>query len=181
MLRNIRTSLLFVAGFCFATTCASATNITWYLQNVGFNFNGIGSGVTGSFVYNFDTNTYSSVNLVSTAAGPLTNPMVIFSGGNQLQAVSGTGDLTNDLEIFMVFKSFLTNAGGTIPITLDGVGICQTSNCNSTNNSISFGNGGSLGAVTTTPEPASLLLSATALLAFCAVALRRRLPAVRTQ
>ena len=183
MIRNFRAGLLAAAGLCCFTTSASAANVTWMLQNVTFNFNGIGTFMTGSYVYNFDTGAYSSVKLASTTTGALIDPHVIFSSGNQLQVVSGTGDLTGHLEMFMNFKSFMTNAGGTIAVTLDGVGTCDTSNCNSTSNTIGFGNGGpagSLGFVTTVPEPASVLLTGGALFALCAAAIRLRSTAKRT-
>src|ERR1700722_1794844 len=63
-MRFFRTSFVLVLSILSAALTAHAANVTWTLNGV----TSLGTTFTGSFVYNADTETFSSVN-VTTAGG----------------------------------------------------------------------------------------------------------------
>jgi sugar lactone lactonase YvrE len=114
---------------------ARATQVTWTLHNVTFNDGGTASG---SFVYNADTNTYSSVNIV-TSGGSITGSTYISPfPTSAILAPSKTAIYASTLSTVTVptsspflglfFVSALTDAGGTVNISALEEGTCN-SNC----------------------------------------------------
>jgi len=158
---------------------AAADGVTWTLENLTLSD---GATATGSFVYDASTNTFSSIDIV-TSAGAL------FGGGTYTAVDPGFGpfpfdvafvpsaslsDLTNtpvlELEFFTstdesAFRS-LTNAGSTL-ITVTNELNCANSNCSTVTGEI---RGPSPDAPTglvvgvPVPEPSTLLLLGSALL-----------------
>jgi hypothetical protein len=63
-MRFFRTAFALVLSVIAAQCTASAANVTWTLSGV----TSLGTTITGSFVYNQDTNTYVSVS-ISTSGG----------------------------------------------------------------------------------------------------------------
>jgi len=108
---------------------ANATPVTWTIPPTPLS--GSGNSISGTFVYDADTNTTSSINLSSTISGtttPLTYPGLNspYSSINYLRfqasalAVAGTN-------AFVLPSTGMTNAGGsvTIPATAFlGIGPC---------------------------------------------------------
>lgn len=144
---------------------ASAVPITWSLQGVRFSDGGAASG---SFVYDATVNLYSSINIVTTTGSVRTgaiylfvNPNAFISTAINLAAVTkNSGDLTGTPWFDSLFLAPLTNAGGTVGIdTMHGGGeaSCAPPNCiGTTEPNRSF----AAGAVTSAPEPSTILLLA---------------------
>lgn len=101
---------------------ALAGSVLWTLQNVTFSGGGMASG---SFVYDADTNTYSSVN-ITTTAGPFIGGIhfiglnsALGSTAGQLGIAQSPGAPTAGLPVlFLQFDSALTNTGGTANLVL---------------------------------------------------------------
>lgn len=115
---------------------ASAIPVTWTLDSVSFSN---GDAVSGSFVYDANTNTYSDISIVSNFYGPVTytgeNPLYYDVGGGDpygpdiddpLTDFSDTGMTlaagytffggTYQKELTLAFGTALTNAGGTVAL-----------------------------------------------------------------
>lgn len=179
----MRTSRLFiVAAFVLAAlllpSLASADGITWNISGVNFFIDG--GTVTGSFNYNATTNTYSAVNVTSTAG--------LFLGGTSYSTVtdailSGStvlglgqnpffdGNLAGQSVLELFFNDPLTNAGGTDQVSVFEV-FCTDANC-----MLPIIRSTLLpGTVTTSPvgapEPGSLLFLASGLVGLLLLRLR---------
>jgi hypothetical protein len=138
----------------------SAAPILWTLQGVTFGDGGTGSG---SFDYNADTNTYSSINITTTLGGS-------FSGATYLALDPGKGSSSTSLAVVpnaalantgtpvldLFFSSALTDAGGIVSLkdTLDE-GTCSSTGCTAAIGLRAV----TAGAVSTVPEPASFGLT----------------------
>ena len=149
----------FLVVLCGMAPRASADQVTWDLSGVTFSDGGTASG---SFVYNADTNTVSSVDFTTTAGGS-------FGGATYAGVDPGFGpsatdivfvtdssllDFTGTPVLQMIFASALTDLGGTILLSGTGEGVCANIGCTSGIESrIITG-----GEVFSAPEPSSLLL-----------------------
>jgi MYXO-CTERM domain-containing protein len=128
-------ALPFVALMLICSICspsARAEPVTWFLQGLTFNDGGTASG---SFVYDASTNTFSAINLVTTAGTT--------RAGSSYGASTGVGQATvaDFLDpalpvIDLVSERFLlyllapmTNAGGTIGIEEAQELTCLTFEC----------------------------------------------------
>jgi hypothetical protein len=116
-----------------------AVPVLWTLIGVGFDDGGTASG---SFVYDADTNSYSSVNIMTTGGKSMQGSTYAFAYGDQgyspgvLYALTAPSDTDlNGLPAFsLVFSSALTNTsgGGQAFIGLQGGSLeftCLTANC----------------------------------------------------
>ncbi|THD68722.1 MAG: PEP-CTERM sorting domain-containing protein [Phenylobacterium sp.] len=170
---------------------ARAAVVDWSLQGVILSD---GTAVTGTFDFDASTNGYSNVD-IAVASGPnypnATNFTVSIpvNGGNNepywIEAVPGTyaGDATGLEQIFLVFASPLTDAGGTVAIISEygspQLNTCGDPVCRTVDPDFPDVEGGSNQGVVTTepqagvPEPATwaLMLSGFGL---AGAALRRR-------
>jgi hypothetical protein len=151
-----------------AAATASAGPITWTLNGV----TSLGTSITGSFVFNADTDIYSSVNITSSGGTvipantwtALAECCATESGFLGLVDTSAANQTGADL-LGLFFAVDLTDAGGSVPITETQQGTCSGSTCASY---IHYGNDpsgglntdvtGSVVANFSTPEPASLIL-----------------------
>ena len=175
-----RVALIAATYLAASVSCLSAANVTWNLQGVVFGVGtfAVGSGgVTGSFAYDADTHTYSSVNLTSNLGS--STGILPYSDSLHLDTVNGTGDMLNDFSIWLTFASAPTNAGGTIAVSFVAAGNCEFSDCHAildsgaSNNSGAYAGSivsGSAGA----PEPSAVLLGSGGLLACWNIKRRQR-------
>jgi len=162
------------AAICF-TPFAAASPVLWTASGAVFNFEGSGE-VTGSFVYDADTQTFSSIDLVS-EGDTMTDLIAPLVGANKLGATDTTAaDLVGAPAVDIVFKNNLTDAGGSAPLFSAAFVSCFNATCNSTGTN-NFGETGSFvgTAVSTTPEPVSLGLSAAGMLVLFGLLARRRI------
>jgi hypothetical protein len=154
-----------VAVLAFAPTKASATPVLWTFNVT----QSAGGTVVGSFVYDADTNVYSSVAITTTL------PTATFDTSDIATTFSGVPSATNLIlidgfvpganngkpDLSLAFSPALTNLGGSASASgFDG--ICFGSGCGSV--SVSPNGGGISGQISGTPvasavpEPATLFL-----------------------
>jgi hypothetical protein len=164
-----RTTVLVLCAFFGIASRASAASVTWTLHDVEFNEQGSGS-LSGSFNYDWDTGTYSSINLTSTNRGSIFDGVCIqFCTQTYFQTVNGAGNLTGDYAIFLQFASALTDAGGTVLVALADDGLCSNQPfCGTYSTLYDEGDTGTVQSGAATPEPSTLVLlsSAAAILGF---------------
>lgn len=140
-----------ILAFALAALCmtvvfspkATATPVTWYLDDVTFTGGGTASG---QFTFDATTDTYSGIS-ISTSGGSL--PAITYTGDFSALSSALSLDATNNIAarfFFLGFASALTNGGGTVNLS----GVSFESNYQTTR----FASG----EVTTTPEPASAAL-----------------------
>jgi len=135
-MRKVYGLLFMLAGFF----SIQATPVVWYLNGVTFND---GGSATGSFIYDSDTNTYSSIKVFTTPGTAVTSATSLGAGGNYTEQSPGVNTPTADILVSdplmttgvtrglrLVFAAPLTNGGGSIPLNA-GVteGICNVGNC----------------------------------------------------
>lgn len=130
------------------STSASATPKTWTIT--GGTFGDAGS-YSGSFIYDKDTNTYSSVNIAVTG-GLLSGQTYSFPSSavpwahNYLLVVTqASGNFTGTRFLYLNFGQNLSNAGGTVSITGGQEGTCNAT-CNGQTSTLRFVTGGSASA-----------------------------------
>jgi len=179
--RAVLASLVLALGLTSAA--ASAIPVTWTLQGVTFTDGGTASG---SFAYDADTNTYSSVNITTTPGSViLTGATLVYvspgfapSNDSVLTAASNAADLTGTRAFALFFGSALTNVGGTVSIASGEEASCANSTCSAPTAPNRFTSAGSVSAQTLEiPALSARGLAATALLLAAAalLALRRSL------
>ena len=165
----------FVLGILFAGSgSAQAAPLTWNLVNVSF---GDGTTVTGSFVFDADTATFSNLNIATSGGSSVPADNTWFFGtcfSCKLNTFPNSGFLATDqtaadltgahvISLFSIDGELMTNAGGVITLEFFRAGTCLTADCtfynpdlpNSTTGSGQFSTSANTAAV---PEPATLLL-----------------------
>lgn len=113
-LRPALAPLLILAAL-FATD-VQAVPLVWSLVDAEFDDGGLASG---SFVYDASTNTFSAVNITTTAGSTLggaTYTTLLFGDQTGAGLVTGGGDLTGTPLLGLVFQPVLTNAGGIVSL-----------------------------------------------------------------
>jgi PEP-CTERM motif len=154
-----------IAAFILVVTfgvpsIASADGITWNLSGVAFDDGGTASG---SFVFDALTNTYSAIDIITTAGSafggatytgidpgfPSTSGQLILVTNPLLSDFTGTAVLELDF-------GPLTNLGGTFPVA-GGEGTCDNTGCSS-GTELRAITAGEVTGVVATPEPSALLL-----------------------
>ncbi len=156
-------SLLGIAALTTLAGAASAGPVTWTLSGVTFAQGGTASG---SFAYDADTDTYSSINISTTTDSQATgttgyDTVLGFSNHILLSVVKAAEgpDFTGDHSLRLFFTSPLTSLGGTASLaTFEGEWVCINSACSS--EPLRYFASGSVvsESVSGTPEPATALL-----------------------
>jgi hypothetical protein len=167
----MRRHLTLLFGFILSAGSAYAIPLTWTLSGVVFTDGGTASG---SFVYDFDSNQYSSINVVTTSGAAISGATYTFLDNAvphlSTQVVflaANLGDLTGtpDLALSPSAPGF-TGAGGTVNIFMEELS-CGNATCTVPAFPARFA---FAGVATATPEPRSLLLF---LFGITAIAVRR--------
>jgi len=159
MIRTL--SILIVGALLWGMAGLSqAGSIPWTLSNV--NFNG-GGTVSGSFVFDADTMTYSAVAITTSPLSIDYDTSEISIGNNGLLILIddfGIGDLSGRRILSLVFSSDLTNAGGLVALENGFEGICASPDCGSivATPNLFVDPGGELVARVAVPEPTAILL-----------------------
>jgi hypothetical protein len=120
--------------FLILPAAALADPVTWTLNGVTFDDGGAASG---SFVYDADTNTYSNVNITTTAGTVRTSgatyvapSTALPSDANALVAQTSGGAVSGEAFLQLVPDFSLTNAGGTVAIArLQAERTCSNTPC----------------------------------------------------
>ncbi len=172
---KIRGIVFALAALAFAGNLSAAA-VNWTLVGVDFdtdfNYGGPLTGLTGSFVYDADTNTFSSVSITGNN-GLLTG--VVFAGQSNLQVVAAGGpDLTGLGFAAIVLADVMTNDGGTVAIQAVYSGTCANSGCDRFDTADAVTSRGSVVGTAGTPEPSSVLMAASGVLGLFGLVTRRR-------
>lgn len=109
---------LIAAGLLVGSMSAIAMPITWNLQGVTFNDGGTASG---SFVYDADTSTYSSINIQTTGNLSFTYTTNDLLGERSFGFSAATGAFVGAGYLQLIAVSDLTDAGGAIAIGSHGL------------------------------------------------------------
>ncbi len=154
--------LRILLGLSVCSVFASAGPVVWTLSGVTFSDGGTASG---SFVYNADTNTYSSINVTTTTGSVRTGATYLFQNGGGAGALGmvtvAVANLTGTPDLALSFSSSLTNAGGAR--TLTGFeATCQNAGCSSQVAPLRNVSGGSIQAAA--PPPPGVPLPPTVIL-----------------
>ena len=161
----------------FVAAQAVAAPLTWVLSGITFSDGGTASG---SFVYDANTNTYSSVNITTIAGSVRTTGATYHfvcgqdvpscngvspSAGFNLNLTSAAANQTGLPGFALFFSSALTNAGGSVSVTGEEAN-CSNSTCTAPVSPERSITGGSVStvAVPATPAPSSVLLVSAGLL-----------------
>jgi len=153
------------------STVGSAAPVLWTLENIAFDDGGT---AIGSFQYDAGTGTYSNINISATAGSVLPGSTLQFllnSGNpNDIYVSDTAGGITGSHGLSLFHLQALTDAGGTVPITLGGSSFeatCTTDgSCNHAPDRLITAR--SLTAATT-PEPGTLALIPLSLLAIAGI------------
>ena len=130
MIQTLRMGAIAAAALVFAPAVALADPVTWTLSGATFDDGGTASG---SFVYDADTDTYSSVQITTTAGTQrsgttFVDPIGLYTRSDLLYVATSGGAGIGLSSLYLAFDVPLTDAGGVIGI--GGVeGTCTSNNC----------------------------------------------------
>lgn len=122
-------SVFLLVGGLLGAGGANATPVTWQINKTWTS----NDTAVGSFVYDADTNTYSNINVVLTAAGQPGSPNTLTQSttSSDSQFTFAQSIAINSPAIkFAGFSSQLSNLGGTITGTASSAGSCFDGSCN---------------------------------------------------
>lgn len=192
-LRILILVVLAVVGIVSRAQADQADRVTWTLEDV----TALGTSISGSFVFNAHTGTYSDIDITTTGGSIIPDETwtseVGFgvSSGPAIACCLGVVDTsatnqTGANTLMLVFSTNLTDAGGAIPIEFTEPGACDVANCYSVspyynNDAVVSGTGYVVASVyfPSAPEPGTLMLLATGLLVLLGLTGRRKFFAPR--
>ncbi len=177
----MRKAALALLALAFLAGSADAFPVVWQLSGVTFTDGGAASG---SFVYDATTNTYSSVNITTTAGTVITtgatllyvSPGVVPSSTGFLSGASNAADLTGTRAFALFFAAPLTNAGGVVALASGQEASCSNATCAAPVAPTRSTNAGAVAgtALSAVPAMSPWALTATALLLAAAAFLALR-------
>jgi hypothetical protein len=163
-------ALACAAVFAIAPATANATPVQWTLNATVTNGAVIGTAI-GSFVYDADTNLYSSVAITTTLpAASFDTSDIVTGSATFLELIDNfvPGANANKPAIGLLFFGGLTNLGG-VRTLLGQDGLCTDDGCAfvfTVENRVVVGGaiGGEVTAPSAVPEPATLFLCSAGLI-----------------
>lgn len=181
-------TFLITSGFLLLHSISlHAAPVTWYISGQFTD----GGTISGSYVFDSSTTTFSSINITTTAGSAGAGYHYIAIHPTMLQDAShirvvtlGSGDLSTAHYLAINLSSAMSGSGGTITVGADGAGVysefaCSNSGCTLTTQYRQLS-----GATVTTTAPAAVpalsgagMVSAAVLLLACALILIKRRPA----
>jgi hypothetical protein len=177
----VRKAFFAALVLCLLPLTASAVPVLWTFSGATFSDGGTASG---SFVYDADTNTYSSVNITTTAGSVLLTganllyvaPGLPASSADVLTVASGAANLTGVRGFALSFSPALSDLGGTVSLTgLEAT--CADATCSAPSGASRSLNAGVASGVGRSNVPAlspwAMAVTALLLAAAALVALRR--------
>jgi hypothetical protein len=157
--------LLALALLILAPAASADTLVTWTLNNFTFSD---GATASGSFVYDATTNTFSSINIVTSSGTTLSGAAYHavdpgfgpFSFDVAFVTTSGLGNYVGTDALELNFSPLsLTDGGGIVPTDINEF-VCSNANCSTADDIRGSLDGGRVIGVVNTPEPAVLSLLA---------------------
>jgi PEP-CTERM motif len=161
--RGMMAALILIVAAAVAPI-VSADDVTWDLSGVTFADGGTASG---SFVYDADTNTVTSVDITTMGGSIMGATYTLVDPGygpyaSEIVFVTGSlADYTDTPALYIGFSTDLTDSGGTDPIALGynyGEYTCNDTGCTSGTEVRGVTAGDVVAPTAKTPEPASLSL-----------------------
>jgi hypothetical protein len=148
--------LFTLLGLSIFSVSASAFPRVWTLSGVTFADGGTASG---TFTYDASTNTYSAINVTTTAGTTIVTGATysFFSNGfapsstGVLLNASNAADLTGTRAFALFFATALTNAGGTVTLSPGDEANCGDAGCTSPAAPSRATTAGSVSSLTNTP------------------------------
>jgi len=129
--------------FAMFSLPAYAVPVVWSVDGLA---RADGGTVSGSFTYDADTDTYSAINLTTTAGSTLPgqtyagfDPASSDATGLILEQTQGAADLTGQNSIFLQFPGAgLSNAGGAVTPLLATEVSCVNADCSTSANAVAL-------------------------------------------
>jgi hypothetical protein len=179
-MRFLHRGLLLLAALSVLSAVASAGPLLWTFSGATF---ADGATLTGSFDYDADSGAFSSVNVtISGSTNSAFNVTMtvddpgIYSNSTTLEFSTILPAVVDETpSLYIALSTAMTDAGGTIPIgDEEGYdGICSDTTCSSYSSANDYISGGSITAVSTVPELATISLVGSALLGLGVFARKR--------
>lgn len=174
--RSLIAALVLFVAFC-VPSIASADGLSWTLTGVTFDDGGTASG---SFNYNAVTNTFSNIDITTTAGSAFpgatyTTLSGAFPGSSTSTSLflgASSGSFTGPL-LLLFFDAPLINSGGTVTAPLT-TGLDFGGGEGSLSTEARFITGGAATSTVVTPEPSALSLLGVGLAALLAGAVMRK-------
>jgi hypothetical protein len=140
---------------------------------------GSGTGtVTGTFVYDVNTNSFADVNVSAVgdmfpaSSATLTSFLYQYSNAHALDFVPTAADFTGLQDVYIVLAQDMTDAGGVIDVNIIQTYECLDAPCDIFS-SVLYGGIPIVGTITSVPLPAAVWLFGSGLLGLVGIARRK--------
>lgn len=155
---------------------ANSAPVKWIVDVQLDDLTGTGA-VTGMFVYDADTNSFSDVNVSAVgdmfpaASATLISVIDQYSSANSLDFVPTAGDLTGVQDVYLNLNASMTNAGGVIDVTAVETYECLDAPCD--NFDLLYSGTPIVGTISSVPLPAAAWLFGSGLIGLIGMARKK--------